>query len=385
MTAAVCRYFEYLSILSLILFRYLAECSVRLEISTPVNPVDEAGILSVHCKVWDLGTDYHVIISNDKRMISMGETILEPAEDRFFLAVRQFSDGSIVYFLSIIDVTRSDMGAYFCKVVDSTDNKFITLGAESVQLDVAYFPSVTDPVCQPEREIEIHEGSVLTLNCSSEATIPLVDIQWTRTTSVDDPLTMDTTQDNARVYGTHRFVVTRKHNRAVFVCKITSVAFPDRLQTCHVGPLNVVYSGRGDALVPGSDNQPDGGLTYDIPNMDELIPDVVISKPAVNNLEESCSELCPLDESSVLFWITSTIVTGFVALLFVIFAVVLCVKYWNHQQPMYTRPKYVVPHTGMTTMEEIYVDLEGRQRQNSVYMTLGKSQNPKNNNSVGDI
>lgn len=360
-------FLEYFLFFSSVMFQFV-ESSIRIEITAPVNPVDEKGILSIHCQVWDLNPDSHVMISAGTKTLTMGETILQGVEDRYFLAVRQFSDGSSVYFLSIMDVTKTDMGLYSCKVVENWGADFRTLGYESIPIDVAYFPGVTDPVCNPQGEMKLYEGAVLRLNCSSEKAIPTVDIHWSRSSDEDDHLHVETSEHNGRVYGIHTLrKVTRKYNRALFVCKITSKTFPLKTQTCHVGPIIVLHR-TGDTTIPpiGQFDQDLSDLPYDMPAIETIGP---VRGPD----SASCTEICAQEDSYTFYWVVATIVTCLIALVFLIIAIVMFIRYWN--LPTYTKPKYVIPP--QRPSEEIYVDLEGRPRsKNSVYMTLEKIKCP---------
>ena len=359
-------FFEYFLFFSTFVFQFV-ESSVRIEITAPVNPVDENGILSIHCQVWDLNQNSHVIISADAKPLTMGETMLQGVEDRYFLAVRQFTDGSSVYFLSIMDVTKKDMGLYSCKVVESEGAEFRTLGYESIPINVAYFPGVTDPVCNPQGEKKFYEGAELRLNCSSEKAIPTVDIHWSRSTEEDDNLRVQKSEHSGRIYGIHTLRVTRKHQRALFVCKITSKAFPLETQTCHVGPITVMYR-TGDTTFPpiGQFDQDLSELPYDMPAIETIGP---VRGPD----SASCTEICATEDSYTFYWVVATIVTCLIALVFLIIAIVMFIRYWN--LPTYTKPKYVIPP--QRPSEEIYVDLEGRPRsKNSVYMTLEKIKCP---------
>ncbi len=356
---------HHLFFISTLFIQYI-DGEVRISVSVPVTPVDEGAILSIHCQIWELSSEYHVIISTEKLTLTMSETILSGIPDRYFLVVRQFQDGSSVYFLSVTDVTKADMGVYTCKVVDSSGETFRNLGSESVNVDVASFPTVTDPVCEPLGKITIYEGSKIKLNCSSEKTIPSVDMSWSQSASAQDSLNVVTSEDNGRLYGVHLLQVSRKHHESIFVCKITSKAFPTRTQTCHVGPIHVIKRPR-DTTLPPSVDQSDilYGISHEQPVSGDggvqMIPD-----------SELCNEVCATEDSYTFYWMIATIVTCILAVVFLLVAIVMFIRYWNI--PTYAQPKYVIPQK---PSEEIYVDLEGRPRsKNSVYMTLEKIKCP---------
>ena len=72
--------------------------------TSPVNPVKEQGLLTIHCQVRNLDDNHQVTITRrvgDRiQQISVDEDVLGNAVDeRVFLAVRQLLDGSTVYFL----------------------------------------------------------------------------------------------------------------------------------------------------------------------------------------------------------------------------------------------------------------------------------------------
>ena len=95
--------------------------------TAPLKEVEEGAILSVHCQVTELEEGHEVTLyrirdGQSVQRVSVGD-ILTQDEDRLFLATRQLGDGSTVYFLSVMEVTRSDQGTYRCQVFDPVEQK----------------------------------------------------------------------------------------------------------------------------------------------------------------------------------------------------------------------------------------------------------------------
>ena len=334
--------------------------------SAPVNPIEETGILSVHCQVWDLPKSHEVRLhrtlpNGETTKISVDETVL--AEDeRYFLAKRQLDGASFVYFMSVMDVTREDAGDYTCKVYNTTAGEMSLLGSDSVNFGIIYYPSETDPVCKSssKERLEFDAGAVVTLTCSSEKANPVVQLQWSRT-GTDEVYDIQQEEEGDSVYSELKLTLHRRHNNAMFWCKVSSKSFPEEMATCHIGPF-IVHSDPDDITT----DIPEAGLitkiTNDLTKHSNGGKDTSVStvqKP------KDCRTFCSSSSSLVFQWIIATIVAAGLALMFFVIGIVLLIKY-NNARTTTTRSHYVPSRTH----DEIYSELEGKRPDNTSYMYL---------------
>ena len=354
--------------------------AISIELSTPVNPVEQEGILSVHCQVRHLNSEDHEVnilrtmtSSKKTEKLSVDEGVLQGVDDRVFLAVRKLVDGSTVYFLSITEVSRADEGEYFCKVL-TKGTTISEVGSESKTIGVTYYPGDSDPVCSPMdvQQFTYHVGDSLTLNCSSESANPPVSLQWSSTSNPHLDLEPNVYSHNGMVYSVLQLKLRRKDDNAVFLCKMTSDMFPTREQTCHVGPLRVIPTG----------NTPDGNrpsLT-DSGSRTELTTETIDSKLDISNTKDitegvdysDCQSVCPV-KSRVMYWVAATVIAGALSILFFIITIALLIKYIH--APRVQRTHYM---SARQTPEGIYSELECRRmgEGGKVYMSLDKSGKP---------
>ena len=95
--------------------------------------------------------------------------------DRVYLSTRSFSDGSKVYFLTLVDVKQSDGGKYLCKISHTmTDGSVVEIDKDSLLVDIHSFPGHLYPQChRVPNHGHLNEGDTLRLVCTSEKTQPL--------------------------------------------------------------------------------------------------------------------------------------------------------------------------------------------------------------------
>ena len=349
----------YFFILHICEFKLISAANVVIETAVPVNPVKTGGILSLHCRIWNLESNHQVQIyrkltGKHSEMVSVDEYVLQNIEDRVFLASRQLEDGSSVYFLSVTDITKSDQGTYSCKVVGSNEeDDTITLGRSLVNIDVHFFPTDSYPVCSPNEGLTLTEGELTTLNCSSEIANPIPDITWIKTG--DGEIQSGVTVRNGVVYSELRIVPTLADKGKMFLCQLTSPMFPDVVQSCHVGPLEVL---RNPKYVPAPVTNPPQVKTNAL---------VTPSIETTLTLKRNCLKSCPSSISSpVSFWIIATAVAGVFALTFLFLGVILVIKYNRMNQG---RRKQLPPHLNR---EYIYSELEHKPAESQLYMSLEK-------------
>ena len=361
--------------------------------SSPVNPVDQGGILSVCCQVKDLVASDHDVtllrtVNGEVQRLSLDEDVFSKVGDRVFVAVRHMGDGSVVYFLSIINVVRTeDEGAYSCSVRKKASGSEVA--AATLSVNITYFPSESDPACN-DIPTTLSVGDFITLNCSSEIGFPRVNIAWSR--AGGDTLLTDIRSEEDRIYATTSFRVKSSDDSAVFLCSISSKQFPALNRQCHVGPINILTSsapgnvpynsainGVGSTMSTGGinrdveDEKGGGNNNVDDSKMDSNL-DTKAREISPTVLAEKCSDVCPggVTSSTGLYWIVATIVTFIAAILFLVIVCVLISKYYrltNQKYPVYTA---AYPRPG----EKIYAELDGRRADNKVYMTIEKCDDP---------
>ena len=104
--------------------------STTVTSSAPVNPVEADGIFSLRCEVLKMKQNQEMAIfrtiNGQTERLSLDDEVLDNAGDRVYLAVRQMNDGSTVYLLSIMKVTRSDEGLYLCKIFDVNSQQLVS-------------------------------------------------------------------------------------------------------------------------------------------------------------------------------------------------------------------------------------------------------------------
>ena len=336
---------------------YFASATTEITATVPVNPVPEGGMLAFHCRISNLEPNHDVAIAKTRGSmslrISFAKKILLDDDTRYFLAVRQLGDGSVVYFLSITDVTREEAGQYSCKVLDMT--AVDEVAHDRVGVQVSYLPSDNYPLCANPESLTLKSGSSVSYNCSSELGSPNITVEWTRTGVGVVPKARDHYSDKY-VTSVLTLQPTLADSGTVYICTITSKAFPDT-KACHIGPITVT---RNPNDVTGRRHHPM------ITRSTEPPPKF----PAVDKTKTSasyCKEICDDQEDSLFIWMIATVVAACVAFILLILGVMLCIKlkYRTIEPP----PHYV--------KEDIYAELDKRFDEDSVYMALDRSETEK--------
>ena len=344
----------------------------RISVTAPMSSVDEGGVLAIHCRVWNLAKTEEVTIlrklkdSDAPERLSLTDGLVSGAGDRFFLAVRQLDDASNVYFLSIMDVTRQDEGEYTCYIVSI--GGFTEIASDSVTVSVFYLPSENYPMCKGYDNTLVKEGSIISLNCSSEVSNSDIDITWSR---VGTDITFPTTKEihNGILYSSMILTTRLQDSGSVFLCTISSAIFPGEIRTCHLGPVNVIPND-GSKTEQGNVM---GNARGTYPTVSTYSVTKYTRELSSEKMREKCQKTCSSISSSSFFWIVATAVSAILAVLFGIIGVVLLIRY--HRKTKMSKTQYMAARR---VPEEIYSELENRRMSSKFYMTLVKPETPKN-------
>ena len=335
---------------------------VRVIASAPVNPVESNGILSLHCQVWKAVAEGHEVTifrtlkTGETQRLSVNDNILSDVDERIYLGVRKSTDGSAIYFLSIIGVTRRDIGEYICKVFRVSGAAVVEIAGDSINITSTYLPP--DPKCQAstgEPQLKVIAGSLLKLNCSSEIGYPPVTMEWTRT-GTTTPLNSRQFIREKVIYKEVSLRLTLQDDNAIFICLTTSRAYPNTAQSCHVGPIQVL---------PNKDQMNTQVTTIsDFTQVKDISPSAtevnVLISGHDNEVRQKCLKTCSTSKNSFIFyWIIATVGASALALLFLILGIYLLVRYLSLTEEDGRRQP----------SEKIYTELEAEQM---LYMSLQK-------------
>ena len=346
----------------------------RVSVTTPVNFVPEGGIFSVHCRIYNLEIDHGVELvrtydSSSQRLSVDTEVIVK--DERFFLAVRNLPDGSIVYFMSLMDVRRDDEASYGCKVI-SVYPRIAEIASDSKQLHVTFFPSKTDPSCEVDgNSLHVQEGVPVTFRCSAENGRPQIKLRWSRAAGSTKQIEESWSEiRNDRKHSTLTFTPSVDDDGSIFFCRIVSSAFPGREPNCHLGPLSVIP----DASVPRTNSIKINKKSEVTDSNSILDIDPMMATPGSlpRDYTTDCHQKCPgIYESNTLHWVIATIVTSFIAIIFLIIVIALALQY-NHQnvQQKRHRTTYVAAPQQHRVTEDIYTSLERNVEHGKMYMML---------------
>ena len=338
--------------------------------TVPVNPVETNGILSLSCKVWNLDSNIHTIqifrrttASGRSEQLSVDGDVLQRVDDRVFLAFRQLDDQSAIYFLSITDITKDDQGIYSCKII-TKEGSIREVASDVVNISVTYFPSESDPVCSSFENINVMEGTTLTFNCSSEIANPPVSLHWRQTKEQDLTKGTENYVSNQRLVSSLSFKASMGDNGVMFLCVVTSVAFPDDSRSCHIGPLNV----KPNSNLPRDDGDDDTQL-FPI-STPGIVPSQSTDTTDDNKIKRTlntrtCSKTCSYFTYPLLHWIVATAVA---LILTVIFLICILLVYGKYRQVRKQSKEKL--HGPPRLPEGIYSELECKQGEPKMYMTL---------------
>ncbi len=249
--------FVYILVYSCLLFLLSPSSAAEtiVEVTTPVNPVTLGGILAIRCKIWNMEKGHVVKLfrtsSSHTEEITSGDTYMGSSiNQRVFLAIkRNLSDGSIVYFITIIKTTNADQGEYACKIFGISDFNYVNVAGDSIQVNVVSLPGVSYPVCTsvPKEPLRMIENSTLKLQCYSELAVPSVTLKWRRGYAHNYINALNLT-DGTLLYSMANVTVDESLDGSTFYCDVTSKEFPDWIRTCQIGPVSVKPSQKGNSI-----------------------------------------------------------------------------------------------------------------------------------------
>ena len=344
-----------------------ATAETTLEITTPINRVAVGDILAIQCQIWNIQTGDTVAIArtstDGSEQISYGSRIIESSvEDRVYLSTRTFSDGSSVYFLTLLDVRLSDSGEYLCSVTRIAESLPSIIDHDSIDVQINSFPDKSQPSCAVNPlNLMIIEGNTLELTCSTYKTVPIVDLKWRSLLKYEylqSPILFQGDTVVSRLY-----ITTEKaHHGEIFRCEITSPSFPDRIQSCEIGPMSI----------QSSSNIADSGFSLTTRTSKEVIRvDTANPITPIGDCQNVCTSL------NTAFYLTvSTAATGLLSIIFFITTIVMCCKYHNVSSDVRQNQRYV-PTPPSQVSDPVYVSLSRRNTNERVYMTLEDPNNPE--------
>ena len=380
--------FQWMIPLLLLIVIYIntsAVAETKLSIKAPINPVRLDAMLSLYCKVQDLDEDTHTIAisKEDERgqnyqQLSMGDNI-QIDDPRVFLAVRRLSDGYKVFFLSIINVEREDEGIYKCKLL--LKNPTSEIEAHPVRVNITYMPD-QNPECSSSEPLEnMMAGDTLNWNCSSEEGFPKVTLTWVRSNPVRGTvLKSQPLKQTGKVVSQLSHRLSEYDNQAMFICELSSEAFPDaQPKRCHIGPVTVKHNPFYTSEPYLDDNSAyigGGGVVNN--NKDNTKVGFPTPGSPLNNKPE-CKDYCSTLTTPVFHWIIATISAGVLAIIFLIIGIVISIKLCNLSSTRSSQTgRIMMQQRRYPLTDDTYAELDSKQDEgNRVYMMLDRSHIPE--------
>ena len=341
----------------------------RVELTSPVHPATVGGILALQCQVWNMQEEYTV---NIFRVVN-GRTDQLTLRDKYdtdsslgqrgYLAKRTFSDGSLVLFLTVIDISPGDEGKYLCKVYSLTDGNYRDIAKDLMTTEIYSFPDEAFPTCNSApNNLKFNRNEQLTLTCTSEKGVPAVYLDWS-CFNADVDFVIRNLPSEDMITAEMTLSVDQSFNGAIFVCKMTSTGFPERVRSCTIGPLRIARSSSGTNIeFPIQQNKD----TMASNEMKDSFPSELCNTPCV-----------PEDKFTLLYWAVGTVGTATLMFIFLITTIIYCCKYQKMSAEVISAQG---SFTSCDGTEPVYVSLQRRQptERNSMYMSVEDPNNPGN-------
>ena len=357
------------------------DAEVTVTTTSPVNPVKEDGILSIHCQVRGLETGQSISLSRQLKGTSQPtriswdyDIVLTVVEERLFLAYRQLEDGTLVYFLSILHPNLKDEGVYSCTAISAT---LEVIAADSVEVSIEHFPNEPYPLCGSKTGgLQVELGDVMPMYCLSQVGNPQITMRWRRTGKSGHIPTAVSSQNviNGTARSVLRYEPTVQDNGAVFLCEITSRAFPSEIRTCHVGPLVVTKNGR---VVKEPHPRPTSTNVVSVKNrVPNSPPGGVPTVKHPSTFGDGCHEACSPFDGPILYWVIATLFAGMIALTLLIVIIFFAIKLHRRTTCLEegraaTNSRFVTP---IPRDDDAYEKLEYRRvNNNRTYMELQRN------------
>ncbi len=376
-----------LSILYMVFEPVDCSSSTRVEITAPVNPVRSGNMFAICCQVWDLKRGHDVSIARiksgiiDEISVTDGQ-LKSDADERYFLAKRRKDDGSVVYFLSIVNANvLTDDALYSCKV--NTQESSRDTRENSVHIEVYYFPHPRYPICNssPRDPVEIYEGRRITFTCRSEMGNPLINIKWRRLGEREEMYGDVEYPRNGIFHSELRIHAKDTDDGAIFVCEVTSTAFYSKKKTCQIGPIRVIPIPKVITTTTTTTPKPKTTPASLFGQYHQLTSS---PKEAIDPLSKDspCFDKCAEQQTLLFYWTIAAVISFVLCLVFLIMSLVLCCKV-NHinnkTKSRYTRG--VAPRGGGKVQNVVLTPPPTEVQQETMYVKLQK----KNNNSDGRV
>ena len=217
----------------------------RAVVSVSDNLSTEGSTVLFQCVVFERQFNHNVVLERStargSQTLLFEDDIPFSVPDNFFVSILPQPDGSLMYYMIIRDIHRSDAGTYSCTIYDTYFNdRVVTMS--SLELDVAYLPPQGFPICRSNDTAvgKYRAGEEITLGCTSGFGKPRVGLHWSSDKETQKVMrgSLYTLKDTV-VYSELTFKLTKDHNNATFTCLVTSSAYQDTGYSCSYGPLSV--------------------------------------------------------------------------------------------------------------------------------------------------
>ena len=365
-----------LSLFTLLFPILLCSAETTVDISTHTETITDGGILAIECKIQNMQDVYTVNIfrvRNDiTEQITTGSHYApeSPLGQRVFLSQRTL-DGTIIFFLTVLDFTVIDEGEYFCHVFEYSRGNFLDIGKASIIIRLSVFPDNMYPLCEsePPQPIVLRQHTLLRMSCSSERGVPPVEIKWSSNRR-SIRLSPQSTSEYNMIVSKISLNTDDSYDGAYFECAITSPGFPERDRSCMIGPITIIFQNQVTTI------EEDRGVIV----VSDKHGAIDMDRSNLVNCDKTCS---PENESTIFYLIISTSGATILWITFLTTTYIACYQYNSASTVM--RNAHTDVYDTNDGSDPVYVSLQRRQgyernsmmsERNSMYMTLEDPTNP---------